>query len=290
MSSFKIALEGSKAYEEIPSVHDSQGKMYAIESVTDDGGLTYRSLDSTFDVEPDLDFREIIQEGIANGIFAGDRNPQGSVLRCEAIFELWRSLGGVSEYVEYEPSRVSRVERQVDDLCGEEAYYRSAVQWFLTNGKSNSENMYSYRDLEMPLTWLELGYWLYFILRGQSKIAVGDIPTDESLGLSVITTVKKGQEALDTKFSSYKTTRWMKSYLTSIREGSRYVPFPVYYSFMNMKNEGILPVTSTHVINGELRVTGEDPESNSWILKEVSLEDLKSNMKNIISLLEDVKG
>lgn len=298
MSDGKISSESGEKYTNFPRWFEANGRKYEIDSITPSGRLRYKGPGVTYEVDPALDFQEIIQEGIENGIFAGSgstkANPDGVVLRCETIFELWRNLSD-DITVEYVDSGIPRLEAAVDMLCGEEAYYRKAVQWFIGRGKRTVENLYNRRDIEGPLTWLELGYWLFVVLGASPRVKFSEITKkngyiDPDVGLSVLTNNVNGQEQMDLRFSAYKQTKWMKTYLNDIREGSRYIPFPAYYGFVNIRAFGILPATTprTVVVDGknELQDRYVDISSANWCLKEVSREDLEMNLSAIRELLQ----
>lgn len=261
---------------------------YEIESFTPDGKIRYRGVNSSFEVDPNKDFREIIEEGIENGVFTGNgsvsENPQGTVLRSEAIFELCRTFGTTEDLRDIGHDVSEEVMREVDQLAGEESYYRAAVAWFLSQNEYALLGMYNYRDLEGPITWLEFSYWWFVGLRNPSPKKWSTInPKDTNV--SVVTHVRNGKKRLDDKFASYKQSSWMKSYLNDIRRGKRYIPFPALCSFVNMKESGILPSTEPEtkmVDNLPVQVeSGIDVEKNDWCLLEMSRSDFTKAVSSL---------
>lgn len=264
----------------LPRWFESNGKYYEIDSFTPDGKIRYKSLDSSFEIDPNKDFRDIIAEGIENGVFVGSgssaENPNGTVLRAEAIFELCRSLGG--DAPDIDPGVSQEIMEEVDQLAGAEAYYRPALSWFLSKNEYAFKGMYNYRDLEGPITWLELAYWLYIGFGKKNNVRWSTIKPDD-INVSVVTHVKNGKKRVDERFASYKQSLWMKPYLNDIRKGKRYLPFPALCAFVNMKNDGVVPNTDfeAYVVNGKLMGDSLDIdlESNDWCLLEISRTDFE---------------
>lgn len=289
----KVSSELDPDYDFAYKWYMVDGHYYKVVGLTEDGKLQYRSIDdpsNTFEMDAERDFQSIIQEGIENGILVGEgsasRNPQGSVYRCEFILELWRGIGK-SEEVELDEETLE----EANSIASPETYYVHAVRWLLAQGGDAIHGMYSYRDMEGAITWLEMAYLLYGVL-GVKKPQKWSTINPGDFNVSVMTHIVNGKKRMDNRFASYKQKRWMKSYLTDLRRGKRYTPFPAYCSFVNMKQDGILPNTEGKARNdnGNLVVEGGldiDLENEEWCLLELNRLDFARVLPDIINLVRE---
>ena len=263
----------------LPEYFDYAGKRYFVKGSDKSGRLQYNVV---ADIKPEEELARIVAEGIEHGVFRGSssasENPDGTVLRSEFIFELWRQIG---DSVEVE------MPEHTSELVGESAYYRSAVAWMLHKTGDSLEGLYNFRDLEGPITWLEVGYLLWVLgIRGTtpwSKINTSGMRT------SVVSVRSEdGREALDTRLSSYKQTSWMKPYLSQIATGKKYVPFPAYCAFRSMVDEfGIHPESDDKplMVNGQLQIIkGIDISKGNWCIAEVSRKDMVKALDKVSKL------
>lgn len=274
-----------KVYSNMPAYFRSGKTVYEIESISPDGKLNIRTVSGPFVLDLIKDVGEIIEEGIANGIFSGSgavsENPNGIVVRCEAIFEMWRVLG---ESERYSGNENQWYTEEAFQIVGEDAYYKEAVQWFLAVGGRKATKLYTYRDLEGALTWLELAYILYGAFGLQGTVSLRNVKP-KNVSLSQLTVERNGRTVIDSRLSSYKSGRWMKSYLEDIRIGRSYIPLPAYHCFLNMVADGLVPTKKPMMIEGTLRLVGEDvgEDDHSWCLLEVNRLDFENVLNAVKS-------
>lgn len=272
MSDQTEVYAGASATNEAP-IYKTGSLTYQIAGIADDGSLIFRtSSGATFTIDPARDFQEVIREGLAQGIFAEfgsvESNPTGTVLRSEAIFELWRILGDGT-------SVDDSAYEGIDEVAGVESYYRPAVVWLYSKNPDLVENLYTYRDLEGAITWLEVAYLLYCVLDFPSTIPWKKIRPNQTR-VTVITNQTANGRKLEMRLSEYRPSKWMRTYLREMRTGARYIPFPAYCAFVNMVADGHLPSKKGIVSIGTELVekgTNVDADSANWCLLEVSRED-----------------
>lgn len=262
-------MAGTDEFIILPEYFDYAGKRYYVKGADSVGRLKYEVV---ADIQSEEELARVIAEGIEHGVFRGtssaSANPDGTVLRSEFIFELWRKLGGSKEV---------SVTEELAEVVGDSTYYKSAVAWFMLEGGSEVEGLYNFRDLEGPITWLEVSYLLWvFGVRGSKPWS--SIKT-EGIRTSIVSVRSaEGFESLDSRLSSYKQSLWMKPYLSQIATGKKYIPFPAFCMFRGMVDElGIHPEVADKpiMVDGELRIQkGIDVSKSDWCIMEVSRKDM----------------
>lgn len=253
----------------LPEYFDYAGKRYFVKGANAEGRLQYHVV---ADIQPEEELARIIAEGIEHGVFRGtasaSANPDGTVLRSEFIFELWRILGGSKEVPDV---------KDLHEVVGESTYYRSAVAWMLHEGGENVEGLYNFRDLEGPITWLEVAY-LFWVFGARGQRHWSEVKTNGVRTSIVSVRSEDGIESLDSRLASYKQSLWMKPYLSQIATGKKYIPFPAFCMFRGMVDElGFHPSIKDKpkFVDGELVVVkGIDITKSDWCIMEVSRLDM----------------
>lgn len=247
----------------LPEYFDYSGKRYRVIGVDESAGkLKYFIEDLNQVVEETYD--QVVSRAVENGIFFGkssvENNSNGSVLRSEFIFELWRLAG--SPQVEAE------------ETVGEEAYYKSAIKWF--ESKKNLSGIYNYRDLEGNITWFEVAYIIYNLYKS-AYISKGMHYEDvelEDTRTSVVYTKSHDYTLMDENLASYKQEMWMKPYIESLANGKRYLPFPVFSAvdfLVRGFNLGLEDSQNTpKLVNGKLVVSQWGIGKYSWCVSEIT--------------------
>lgn len=301
MTDTSVSREFSKKYPNLPAYYRHRNTIFEISEITEDGKLVFTSRtdpQSSVTLDPERDLQKLIQEAVDQGVFVGEgsaeTNPNGTVLRSEFIFELWRTLGEASEYDEEDiPESLNHLLSEAKGIAGEETYYRPAIIWFLMTGGESVSGLYTYRDLEGALTWFEVAYILYVAFGARSNIKWSKIsPAARGVKTThIIHEDSAGKKKVDLRLTSYKQSTWMKTYLKEMRIGTKYIPFPVYASFVNMLHDGIYPrgPRLVHGADGEPTFVGVnvDLSSADWMLLEVSRRDMQAVLPVIKGLFPE---
>lgn len=285
----RVSDERHSKYGNFPKWLESDGRRYTITGMDPNGKLMYTDVTgTTMSINPIKDFRKVIEEGIENGVFSGnastDSNPYGTVLRCELIFQLWVQEGSSTDI-----ELPADLEDEVQALAGAETYYRPALRWLYSQGRQFITGLYSFRDLEGPVTWFEYAYIVFFVLQKSSQLNPAEAKPSKDVSVSVIYNNIRGKKITDIRLTSYKQTNWMKSYLEDIKRGKRYLAYPAYLAFRMGIEAGLVPGAAgmvTDVDSGELRFGSPnvDTTKDDWFLLEVSRKDMEDTLEKVKAL------
>lgn len=202
--------------------------------------------DYRFVREPSVD--ELTQELSKDG--------QRAVLRCELFYLLHDALGHLFQTPDRFPPNVLD---SINEMASPEAYYRSSVEWLHASG--NMVSLYSWRDLGFPVTWGELAYLLFYVVKlprrsNWVELSQG-IPSN--IGTSIYKLKSNGQEIISPRLADYRGTSFYSFdlWLDSMRTYGSYIPIVMYLS-------------TADLLQGYLGIT--DPVVD-YIFREVSAED-----------------
>lgn len=158
-------------------------------------------------------------------------NKTSTLSRSEFLFSIWKSLGCP------EAGDLGEGEIQsLNGLCGVESYYRPAVAFLLgaNEGKDSFTGMYNWRDIEEPITWLEVAYLLYEVFGLEHTIDWNQ--KNPKLRLTILRDVASGN--VITSIQEYKGSELVGDYLGSMRSGKRGIPLPFLSAFRDLGNRG----------------------------------------------------
>lgn len=270
--------------DDFPNHYVVDGITYDILGFTEDGRLRLRDPNGDrVTVDTSRDVTEVIEEGLKNGVFTGpgsaQSNPNGVVLRAELIFMLWRGLADHNE------ERVS-----TGDLAevGEESYYKYAVAWLLEEYGDHIEGLYTDRDLEGPVTWMELHHLIFNVLKPVSYTGV-DKPKGMDISF-IMNETSTGKRRPEMRLGAYKQVRWMKQYLEEIRTNKRFVPLPGFMAFQHGRSLGIVPTNDNigMTLEGSSAAPFVEVDSNDWILMEIRRHDMQKHMETVVNIIRGV--
>jgi len=93
---------------------------------------------------------------------------------------------------------------------------------------------YSSKDLDGAITYSELGYLLTYASKKENDFPVlGKFKVvDPRMKISVISVESKNTKKPEYRLGQYYTGKDFASYLENLKEGSRPVPLPLFYGFM----------------------------------------------------------
>lgn len=123
--------------------------------------------------------------------------------------------------------------------------------------------LYSREDLQDAVTWCEVAYFLYYVLGAKKSLNWNNIEPMASQGICVLHHVcEDGEKVLVHSLADYKTKKSMSSYIRDMRTRARYIPLPLYCSFVDLVNS---------LSDGEDGIILKENE----MFKEVSVEDFE---------------
>lgn len=103
---------------------------------------------------------------------------------------------------------------------------------YITYGKG----LYSMEDMRKGITWAEVAYLLYYVGGIDKSLDWNSIRPRQEDRVCVLHEIVYGKKGLDEKLASYKNRLDMEYYIRSIISGSRYIPLPLYCSFVDLCN------------------------------------------------------
>ena len=101
------------------------------------------------------------------------------------------------------------------------------------------KGLYSLKDMEKGITWAEVAYLLYYVGGLDRVLDWNAITPRENDRVCVLyEVVSEVNRKLDVKLASYKNRLDMENYIKSIISGGRYIPLPMYCSFVDLCDNG----------------------------------------------------
>lgn len=95
------------------------------------------------------------------------------------------------------------------------------------------KGLYSYDDLNKGITWSEVAYLLHYVA-GLDKSINWNTINPVKYKVCVLHEVTNGSKILNHKISMYKNRLDMEGYIKSMVTGKRYIPLPLYCSFIDL--------------------------------------------------------
>lgn len=186
------------------------------------------------------------------------KQPSRAVLRCELFYLLQERF---ADRLPTSYQLTAQASDAVQQLVDQGSYYHASVAWL--HQSPNFLNLYSWKDLEFPVTYLELGYLLYYVLEQPAVLDWGVLSTQiaDSAPISVVYLKDHGREVVSSRLTSHMGKfQTMDRWLQSIRLGSSHIPLIAYCA-------------TADLFWGYLN----DPQDLSEVLfKEVSASELES--------------
>lgn len=245
--------KGYRALELLPTAPGGRSK-YRIVPVEG------TDIDETAVSEIIRDYEQVLNAAIEHGIFFSDNedySATSALLRCELLFELWKRLGApLAEEGSVEDSLL-------DQVAPGTAYYREAIRYFLSKSP-NLEGLYSWRDVQRPITIAEVGYLLYYVFGREAPLGILDLALEGETVSLLRNRTPEGQEQLENRLKEYKREEFFDSFLEDIREGKRYTPLPLFHAFEALKKdfEGV---------------------EEDWLLREITKEEAQIVLDALIN-------
>lgn len=103
---------------------------------------------------------------------------------------------------------------------------------YVTYGKG----LYSITDMKRGITWAEVAYLLYYVGGVQRVLDWREIRPVSTHKVCVLHEVNDGRKILDEKLADYKSRLDMEHYIKLIVSGNRYIPLPLYCSYIDLCN------------------------------------------------------
>lgn len=180
--------------------------------------------------------------------------------RAEFFFELWRAMGCPAAK---EPELCRE---WASEMVGGSAFYREAVEFFCEEGpEGHLVGLYHWRDLSEAITWVEVGYFIYYLIGLEKKLNWSQIDPGETK-VCVVTEKEGGKVTLNQNLSRYKSSEYIDKYFADIRVGARYLPLHLLCGYRDLVASGLIP----------------EGVGDSWLLKEVTREESEKVIQWIV--------
>ena len=98
------------------------------------------------------------------------------------------------------------------------------------------KGLYSEKDMKKGITWSEVAYLVHYVLGLPNSIDWNTIKPSKNDRVCVVHEIVSGDKVLDERLASYKSRLDMENYIGSIVSGKRYIPLPMYFSFVDLLN------------------------------------------------------
>lgn len=99
------------------------------------------------------------------------------------------------------------------------------------------KGLYSKSDMQRGITWAEVAYLLHYVVGLEESLDWNEIRPAKDDRVCVSHEIVYGKKRLDEKLASYKNRLDMERYISSIVSGKRYIPLPLYCSFIDLMNQ-----------------------------------------------------
>lgn len=252
-------LVGGKGFKVLKQLPTKKGERAYFQVIPDEGEELAQ--------DPILkEYEETLNTALSHGIFFEthpDYEPDSALLRCEFIFELWKQMGSPS----VKDNLVS--EEDLNYSSSEIAYYREAVRYFLSLSE-NALGLYSWQDIQRPITIAEIGYILYYILGTEFPVEIGDLDLNRyNVSIILKEDDDAAQKKLETRLEKYKNHQYVDNFLQDIREVIRYIPLPLYHAFESVKTD--------------FNKVQEGGVPDDWVLREITKEEAQVVLDALIT-------
>lgn len=95
------------------------------------------------------------------------------------------------------------------------------------------KGLYSYDDLNKSITWSEAAYLLHYVGKMKKSLDWNKIEP-KKYKVCILQEVSGGSKILNDKIAMYKNRLDMEEYIKSMVTGKRYIPLPLYCSFIDL--------------------------------------------------------
>ncbi|MGV3076457.1 hypothetical protein ACEE21_15370 [Clostridium baratii] len=98
------------------------------------------------------------------------------------------------------------------------------------------KGLYSFEDMDKGITLAEVAYLVYYVGGVKRTLKWGSIEPSEKFKICVLQELVNGKKLINERLAMYKNRVDMEYYIKSIRDGKRYIPLPLYCSFVDLIN------------------------------------------------------
>lgn len=155
-----------------------------------------------------------------------DSEPDRAVLRCEFMFLMSKDFKSSKTF----PELAGDIKESVEMMSSASAYYRSAIEWL--HSSENMVSLYTWKDLEFPITWLEAAYMLYYVLEQPATLNWVEVSQSvpQGIGISVVKLTRDEVETISPRLVDHKGTATMDLWLNNMRTHGSYIPLIAWCS------------------------------------------------------------
>lgn len=156
-----------------------------------------------------------------------------TISRSDFLFSIWYKLG-CPKVVEETLDPV--ILAQLDALAGKDSFYRDALGYLLSSnsGEDGFSSLYNWRDIEEPITWIEVGYLLFEVFGVEKGIDWNQ--SSDKLRLCILQDAKT--KSVLTNLLEYKGSEIIGTYILSMRSGRRAIPLFLLSAFRDLGSRG----------------------------------------------------
>ena len=98
------------------------------------------------------------------------------------------------------------------------------------------KGLYSEKDMKKGITWAEVAYLLYYVGGLDRSLKWGSIKPIKGYRVCVLQELSNGAKIVNEKLALYKNRLDMEYYIKAIIRGERYIPLPLYCSYIDLLN------------------------------------------------------
>lgn len=102
--------------------------------------------------------------------------------------------------------------------------------------KTYGKGLYSSNDMLRGITLAETAYLLYYVGGVSRTLNWGNIRPSGNFKVCVLQELVNDKKVVNEKLAMYKNRIDMEYYIKAIRDGKRYIPLPLYCSFVDLIN------------------------------------------------------
>lgn len=110
---------------------------------------------------------------------------------------------------------------------------------FKTRYSQYARGLYSVNDMGKGITWCEVAYLLYYVGGLPRMLDWNSIQPKVGKKVCVLHEIRQGSKIIDERLSNYKNRLDMEVYINALKNGKRYIPMPLFCSFVDLMNRNI---------------------------------------------------
>lgn len=121
------------------------------------------------------------------------------------------------------------------------------ISYLLSQGKDYQDRyvefgrgLYSMKDIKKGITWSEVAYLLHYVGNIPKSLDWNSISPRKQDRVCVLHELDGASRRLDVKLAHYKNRLDMENYIRAIVGGNRYIPLPLYCSFVDLCENNVL--------------------------------------------------